>query len=136
MMKSTRSTLKGFTLVELAVVIVIIGVLAAFAVPKFRSSVERSKCGEAYNYCSALRSAQERYHALNGTYADAAANLDMTLPNTKYFTASAISGNESTWSIIVNRLGAASGYGNYCLNYDENGKTSTSNIPVAVDPRP
>ena len=36
-------TRKGFTLVELAVVIVIIGVLAAFGVPKFLQSVEKSK---------------------------------------------------------------------------------------------
>ena len=52
----------GFTLVELAVVIVIIGILAAFAVPRFRDAVERSKAGEAFNYLSAVRSAQERYH--------------------------------------------------------------------------
>ncbi len=41
---------KGFTLVELAVVIVIIGVLAAFGVPKFLNSVERSKAAEAFAY--------------------------------------------------------------------------------------
>ena len=44
---------KGFTLVELAVVIVIIGVLAAFGVPQFLKSVERSKAAEAFNYLSA-----------------------------------------------------------------------------------
>ena len=51
----------GFTLVELAVVIVIIGVLAAFGVPRFLKSVERAKAAEAFAYLSAVRSAQERY---------------------------------------------------------------------------
>ena len=53
-------TRKGFTLVELAVVIVIIGVLAAFGVPRFLQSVEKSKASEAFNYLSAIQSAEER----------------------------------------------------------------------------
>src|SRR4051794_29655276 len=47
---------RGFTLVELAVVVVIIGVLAAFGVPRFLQSVERSKASEAFGYLSAFRS--------------------------------------------------------------------------------
>ena len=65
---SRRMTRKGFTLVELAVVIVIIGVLAAFGVPKFLQSVEKSKASEAFNYWSAVQSAQERYMSQNGVY--------------------------------------------------------------------
>jgi type IV pilus assembly protein PilA len=67
-MSRTTKSRKGFTLVELAVVIVIIGVLAAFGVPQFLKSVERSKAAEAFNYLSAMRSAQERYLAKNGIY--------------------------------------------------------------------
>ena len=49
-------------------VIVIIGVLAAFGVPQFLKSVERSKAAEAFNYLAAVRAAQERYLAKEGIY--------------------------------------------------------------------
>ena len=79
-------TRKGFTLVELAVVIVIIGVLAAFGVPRFLQSVEKSKASEAFNYLSAIQGSEERYLAQNGVYASAIADLDINLPAPQYFT--------------------------------------------------
>ena len=99
---------KGFTLVELAVVIVIIGVLAAFGVPRFLKSVERAKAAEAFSYLSAIRDAQERYSAQNGTYASDVSALDIQFAAPTYFTVGTISaGSTSTlqisWTLTLTR---------------------------------
>ena len=100
-------TRKGFTLVELAVVIVIIGVLAAFGVPRFLQSVEKSKAAEAFNYLSAIQSAEERYLAQNGTYASAISALDIQLPSPQYFTVPSTitvtpdSAGNPAWSLML-----------------------------------
>jgi len=107
---------KGFTLVELAVVVVIIGVLAAFAVPRFLASVERSKAAEAFNYLAAVQSAQERYHARQGSYAANLTDLDIKLSTPKYFTIGAIAAGstgslEDSWTLTLTRSGSSAGCG-------------------------
>ena len=117
---------EGFTLVELAVVIVIIGVLAAFAVPRFRDAVERSKAAEAFNYLSSVATAQERYHARLGTYTDNLVQLDIKMSAPKYFTLGTVgpgtTGNiEDSWTLTMTRSGAAAGYGSYTVTFTEQG---------------
>jgi prepilin-type N-terminal cleavage/methylation domain-containing protein len=124
----------GFTLVELAVVIVIIGVLAAFGVPRFRQAVERSKAGEAFNYLSAVRSAQERYSNREGQYATLDTDLDINFPAPKYFSLGTISSNESFWAETLYRTGASGGYGKYTVIFTEMGYSTNSNIPVDINP--
>ncbi len=105
---SRLRTRKGFTLVELAVVIVIIGVLAAFGVPRFLQSVEKSKASEAFNYLSAIQSSQERYIAQNGVYASAISSLDVNLPNPEYFSVGTVtvtpdSAGNPAWTLTLTR---------------------------------
>lgn len=60
---------KGFTLLELAIVITIIGVLTSVALPKLYSAIERSRSAEALAILSNLRGAMERCFLMNnGTY--------------------------------------------------------------------
>jgi prepilin-type N-terminal cleavage/methylation domain-containing protein len=125
---------RGFTLVELAVVIVIIGVLAAFGVPRFRQAVERSKASEAYNYLSAVRSAQERYASRSGTYSNDPTYLDITFPAPKYFQIGTVTATEANWSLTLNRTGTSAGYGKYVVRFTESGYMIDSNIPVDINP--
>ena len=129
---------KGFTLVELAVVIVIIGVLAAFGVPRFMKSVERSKAAEAFSYLSAVRDAQERYQAGNGTYATNLTDLDITFSSPTYFTVGTFapgttSSLQDSWTLTLTRTGASAGYGNYTVIFTQNGFDAT-NSTIATMP--
>jgi prepilin-type N-terminal cleavage/methylation domain-containing protein len=122
---------RGFTLVELTVVVVIIGVLAAFGVPRLFKAVERSKAAESLTYLQSIRMAQERQHARMGTYASVITDLDVQLPSPKYFSVGAISAGstgslEDSWSLSLTRLGASAGYGAYTVTFTEQGYDPTN----------
>ncbi len=133
---TSRRQSKGFTLVELAVVVVIIGVLAAFGVPRFLEAVERSKAAEAFAYLSAVRNAQERYQAREGTYADALNDLDIQSPTPKYFDIGTMTAGENTWQLELSRKAGSSGYtANYTVIFTQTGFDSTnSTIPADINP--
>lgn len=75
--------IKGFTILELMIVVVIVGVLAAIAIPAYSDYVTRSKRADAKAGLLSLQLEQEKYRANNPSYAtgaNLAAQLGVALP--------------------------------------------------------
>jgi len=70
---------RGFSLLEVMIVVVIIGILATLAYPSLEGYLQRSKQTEAKVGLSAVYTAQKIYFAINQTYADSLSNLDVHL---------------------------------------------------------
>ena len=73
---------KAFTLIELLGVVLIIGILAAVALPKYQKAVEKARMAEAVNNVYAIARAHQIYYLGKGSYlGDTEINkLDITIP--------------------------------------------------------
>ena len=72
----------GFTLTEMLVVVLIIGILAAVAIPQYKEAVEKSIMQEAIINLKAIADANERFYMLNNRYAKCTEmdKLDVVIP--------------------------------------------------------
>ena len=76
---STRKRFHGFSLMEVMIVVVIIGILAALAYPNLEKYLKRARQTEAKTNLSAIYTAQKIYFTLHQSYADDINKLDLSL---------------------------------------------------------
>lgn len=78
---------RGFTLIEIMIVVSIIGILAVVAFPSFRQILIKSDRSDARNALLELQLAQERFRTTNGSYSSTIDSLQTKLPKvgTAYF---------------------------------------------------
>jgi Tfp pilus assembly protein PilE len=110
-------------LVELTIVVVILGVLATLAVPRYRTSVERTKASEAFHYLGMMESSQARYNAENGTFAQLTRNLDLDIDHPEHFSVGHMTSTnwETNWECKLTRNSSSSGFGRYSVTFDQDG---------------
>lgn len=86
---------------ELLTVVIIVGILAAFAVPNYINTIETQISAEGISTLTAIRASQERHRIETGAYANSAADLDIGVGPSTNFSAPSASAN-------VNEVGAIS----------------------------
>ena len=101
---------KAFTLIELLVVVLIIGILAAVAVPQYKKAVEKSRATEAIQLLKTINQAVDTYYLSSGEYPKNFDELSVDIPWTgreKGYSSAAISDVRSNgkWSVQLEENG-------------------------------
>jgi prepilin-type N-terminal cleavage/methylation domain-containing protein len=121
----------GFSLVEVMVVVLIVGILVAIAVPVYRYNVRNSMAQEGLVILGQVRTAERLYFSAYSTYTDSWANIKDTMElGEKYFTNPPAltvggSGSGATFTAIIAGTGDASGIR---LTINEKGEIKTEGI--------
>ena len=80
-MKSKKQNKNGFTLLEILVVVLIIGILAAVALPQYQMAVGKAQFATIKALTRNVQDAAQRYYFAQNTYEDVNSNLDIDIPN-------------------------------------------------------
>lgn len=129
-MLAMPARMRGVTLLELMIVVVVVGILAAVAYPSYRDSVDRARRNEARALLLEIAQNQERFYLQNNSYGDMAAlgyddpqltdsgaySVTVAGPDANNFTATA------TWQLGGNEV-------NRCNTFSLDGRGNRSSAP-------
>ncbi len=74
---------KAFTLSELLIVVLIIGVLVGIVLPRYKLTIERTKAAQVLSLVASFSDAEDRFYTTHGDYTYNYTDLDLELPSKK-----------------------------------------------------
>lgn len=128
----------GFTLIEMLIVVLIVAILAAIALPQYNTSVERAKMAEAVTLTKQIAEANRRYYLATGAYANSISELDIDIPGqtnggriqTKNFIYTASAG-QAPYLVFTHRIPIYERY--YIFIHQSNNKIQCNPYATATD---
>ena len=106
-----RMQQRGFTLTEILIVIAIVALLAALAIPSYQSSIQKSRRSDAQIALTQAATLQEQYYFANNSYADTAAALGINgqwLSPEGYYQVAIVAANSSQYSLSATAINSGS----------------------------
>jgi type IV pilus assembly protein PilE len=120
---------RGFTLIEVMIVVAIVGVLAAIALPSYSDYVKRGKIIEATQRLSEARVKLEQFYLDNRKYTGGCANVRPGVTGSDTFDLSCSTPSDTTFTVTVTGV-PAQGMGSFIYSINEkNEKTTTGVAP-------
>lgn len=109
----TKKASGGFTLIEMMIVVAIVAILGAIALPNYTAHVQRARMADAFSQLAEVRTRLEQYYQDNRDYGTTAGTCPGTLPTSDYFTFSCnwgSGGSNQGFLVTATGSGAMNGF--------------------------